>query len=405
MSNSHPIHPVIVIPAYRRADSLVRLLTSLNAAHYKDHPVKLIISVDGEGTMEVLEKARAFKFKSGEVEVIAHANHMGLRDHIIWCGDLSLEYGGVIVLEDDLVVDPYFYDYAVEAATFYDSEPAITGIALYSQRHNDAAELPFEPLHSKYSTYFMQVGCSWGQLWTASQWTGFRDWYAGVSSKEVDDCVGLPDNVKRWAESSWKKYFNAYIVSTGKYVVYPYQTFSTNCSDRPGVHIKEASNVFQVPLRHPVRPAESYEFAPFKDQLIVYDAYMEPCGSFIFDLLGRSRDEVEVDMYGQKPWNVASRKKYILTSKKIKQRALANYPVSFKPLEMNLLYPTEFRDAVYIRLYEITENTRPSVLSNKGYFYLARYYAYLETRNLKYVKGFIWDFASYIIRFYRNKIS
>ena len=97
--------PAIIVPAYRRLDALSRLLNSINRAHFPDDGVRLIISLDGGATDAVVDRARNFNFNGGSAEVIERAEQLGLREHILWCGNQAREHGSVIILEDDLVVE------------------------------------------------------------------------------------------------------------------------------------------------------------------------------------------------------------------------------------------------------------------------------------------------------------
>lgn len=349
---------------------------------------------------EVAEAAREFHFDGGEKEVVVHEQHLGLRKHIIWCGELSRQYGSVIVLEDDLVVDPWFYQYAIKSLNFYDNCEPIAGIALYSQRYNDHAELPFIPLNNGYSTFFMQVGCSLGQVWSQRQWVGFYEWYERANQDTLNSNQGLPENVKRWPESSWKKYFNAYIVDCGKYIVYPFDSFTTNSSDSPGVHIREVNNVFQTVLRYPDRTEDVLRFAPFDALEVAYDGFMEPCGGIIYRHLGLQSDQVEIDIHGHKPWELLTRKPYVLTTRVLQAKEVRRYPLSYKPVEMNLLYPVMMEDAVSIRLYEMNADVAEASVSPAAYFNMTRYFSDFDSRNLKYARGYIREFVKNLFSFY-----
>jgi hypothetical protein len=389
-----------VIAAYKRPGSLKRLLSSLDRAHYPETGVKLIISIDGEGDPAVITTAQHAHIKGLTVEVIIHACNLGLRNHILWCGALAEQYGAAIVLEDDLVVDPWFYTYACASLEHYGDEPGIAGLALYAQRYNDHAELPFEPFRNGYSTFFMQVGCSWGQIWSAKQWQGFKNWYNNANESTIQNCKGLPDNVKRWSESSWKKYFNAYLVDSGTYIAYPYDSYTTNCSDSPGVHINEVNNVFQVALRSPNREPDTLRFAPFKDKEVAYDAYMEPAGSFIYNALKLAPSEVEIDLNGHKPWAMLLEKQYALTIRVLDAKETAVYPVSFRPIEMNFVYPVMMNDTLAIRLYYMTPDIEPNSMSPADYFNLTRYYSDFDSRNIKYARGYFIEFLRNLKKFY-----
>src|SRR6185295_10157403 len=136
---------------------------------------------------------------------------LGLKEHILRCGDLSQTYGAVIVLEDDLYVSPEFYQYALATIAYYQNDPQIAGISLYCHRFNETAHLGFRAIEDGSDCFFLQVASSWGQCWTANQWLAFRKWY----DQHVGDEIGaehLPKDVLGWPATSWKKEFIRYLV-------------------------------------------------------------------------------------------------------------------------------------------------------------------------------------------------
>src|SRR5690554_1902069 len=111
--------PAIVVVAFNRPKSLYNLLTTISLAHFHEINIPLIISIDFIDSIEheeVIVIANAFKWKYGEKKIIQHTKNIGLKNHILLCGDLALDYGAVIILEDDLRVSPGFYTYASTAA-------------------------------------------------------------------------------------------------------------------------------------------------------------------------------------------------------------------------------------------------------------------------------------------------
>jgi len=338
--------PVIVIPAFSRALSLLRLLESLARAEYPEI-VKLIISLEGGASDAVIRIAKQFSSPKLSVSVIFQENRLGLRKHIIACGDLALKYGSVIVLEDDLAVDRYFYHYAVAALDCYAENENIAGVALTGIEFNDSSGLPFKPLVNGYSTYLVKIPCSSGQCWTSAQWARFKSWYADSSGETVCSTEGLPDSVKEWPESSWKKYFAAYICRENLYFVYPYQAYSTNCSDPGGSHILEGADYYQVSFASQNRQFPTFDFCPVSKPDVAYDAFLEPCGEYIFSILKMQADEVEIDIYGVKPASLISKKKFILTSRRV-LNSVNRFPKRFRPVEHNFSYPSlqNFEDRI-----------------------------------------------------------
>ena len=185
--------------------------------------------------------AESFQWPFGEKEVRYQSEHLGLRKHILKCGDLSREFGSVIILEDDLYVSPYFYDYAVQALSYYNGDRNIGGISLYNQKIEEVTRYPFVPIEDDSDVYFLQFPSSWGQAWTKEHWEEFRAWYD--TDPDLTD-IAMPEFIKwKWPASSWKKYFCAYLVEKNRYFVFPRGSFTTNFND-PGTHLARAENCY-----------------------------------------------------------------------------------------------------------------------------------------------------------------
>lgn len=340
--------PVIVVAGFSRARSLRRLLHSINRAHFP-HDVVLVISLDGGAANNVINLANDFIFEKGRKEVVSRNKNLGLREHILWCGDQTEKYGSVIVLEDDLVVDPYFYYYARSALEYYGDEDVVGGVALYSPEYNEGAGLPFIPMIDNHTVYAMAIPCSWGQAWTSKQWSSFRKWYEGVTKEDVDKNQGLPMHVKKWPESSWKKYFAAYLVDESKWFVYPYRSYTTNYSDAGGVHIKRKSFVHQVALADKTREKDLFVFFDVRDDSFVfYDAYMEAGSEALERSLGLPCGSLIIDLYGIKSASQILSREYCLTTKEVREK-ITGFDLGFRPVE-NCVYYGEVGDGVSLAL-------------------------------------------------------
>jgi len=329
--------PAIIVLAFNRPKALERLLGSLAAAEYHQK-AKLIISLEGGATKEVISISRKFECKLLDVEIIEREEKLGLRAHVIACADLSEKYNSVIILEDDLIVDRYFYSYASAALDFYEKDHSVAGIALYSYEYNEFANLPFRSMANGFSTYLMQIPCSWGQCWTASQWKAFKYWYKDKTKADLEKIDRLPHAVKNWPESSWKKYFHGFMIERQKNFIYPYQSYSTNCSDAGGEHIKDGTFIHQVVMATPARSEPKFNFSPSENYEVAYDSFMEPCGDFIQRAIGFTPKEVEIDIHGIKPLSILKSKPYAVTVQK-GGTPLCIYSYDFKPTEVNLLFP------------------------------------------------------------------
>ena len=143
----------IVTIAYNRPDSLTRLLNSLKKVDYEGHNVPLIISIDYSGDDSVYKVADAFRWDFGEKKVIKHTSNLGLKKHVLTCGDLVEDYDALIVLEDDLIVSKAMYSYAWRAVEKYKGDDNITAISLFTKGWSETAFKPFVAAPSCFDTY------------------------------------------------------------------------------------------------------------------------------------------------------------------------------------------------------------------------------------------------------------
>lgn len=370
--------PAIVVLAYRRAAALGRLLRSLASAVYEIRPT-LVISVEYGASSEVLELVENFHIDGLEKVVIKNNKKLGLREHVLKCGDLTALYGSIILLEDDLVVDKYFYQYALNAINFYKDENRVAGIGLYSYGRNEWANLPFCPMRNGYSAYFMQVPCSWGQCWTYEQWISFKEWYQGKDEDQVKGNILLPDSVRSWPESSWKKYFFSYMVERNKYFLYPYDSYTTNCSDAGGEHIIGGTIFHQVALSYQKRGPDLFHFCLFDDNVISYDAFMEPDGDYIYELLGFEKKDVVIDFQGTKSVELIENSKYVVSPFRV-GKLIKQFNASFRPIEHVVLESGFQVDSKYSWYLCATFNYRkPSKIDfYRKYIDIVSYYTGVE---------------------------
>ena len=324
------LKPAIVVVGYNRALALNRLLNALDKAHYPEN-VPLIISIDHSDNADVCKVADDFAWNHGEKRVIKHERNLGLRAHVLTCGDLTQEYGSIIMLEDDLYVSPWFYDYASQALGFYQNEQSVSGIALYSININGhAKKLPFFPYQDGASAYFAQMVCSWGQAWTAAQWQGFRTWYD--QGQEVLDSDQLPPAIKNWKDHSWVKIFSKYLVESGSYFVYPHTSYSTNMGDL-GVHFKTQETTFQVPLQ---MGEHLPHFHSFNESVSIYDIYLDMHPICMNKLQPTLKDyDYVVDLFGFKQLELYDQP-YVLTQKSVR-KSIKSYGRNLIPWELNII--------------------------------------------------------------------
>ena len=378
----------VVVIGYNRPAALKRLLDSLTVATY-DRKVKLYISIDGEREKgrrgegenvilseakelreggskgeeekrrrgegenvilseakelraggskgkEVRKMAAEYEWAFGEKKLIFHETNLGLRDHVLSCGDLSGDHDGIIVLEDDLLVSPVFYEFATKAFEYYSQDAKISGISLYHHAYNETAQFPFMPISDGSDVYFLKYASSWGQVWGKEQWKGFREWYdtkpPDKSGGKSSSLESLPANIKMWPANSWKKFFIEYLIEKDLYFVYPRVSLTTIFGDS-GTNIRIPETFLQVPLSYGM---PNYKFQPFIDSHAVYDTWCEMLPDRMKRLCPSLQDEdFDVDLYGMKfSGNIATDK---VLSGRVCRSPLKMFGREMKPHEENII--------------------------------------------------------------------
>ena len=329
----------IVVIAYNRPESLKRLMSSLLIADYQGDEVDLIISIDYSGRTDVYEIADAVNWPYGKKILIKHEANLGLREHVLTCGDLTDQYRGICVFEDDIFASPGFYSFAKQALCRYQLDPKIAGISLYGNSWNQYVDRPFQPIDDGTDVYFMQVASSWGQIWYREAWCDFRIWLVNKNSRDLV-MDGLPLDVTNWSEKSWLKYHNAYLVETNRYFVHPRVSLSTNFSDQ-GEHALE-STTYQVPIL--LKAKENYNF-PLLAEGIQYDAFYEY--KFSKNIAGINIEDIDISLFGNKP----ERKRYRLSVEMRNEKIIKSYGLKLRPIEFNIQFEVAGDD---IFLYDTT---------------------------------------------------
>lgn len=381
MSKNIKIKPAIVIIAYNRAESLVRLLYSLTQSTISNDTA-LIISIDHGGGEDVRRIAEKYEWKNGSKEIILQEKNLGLKKHVMLCGDLSVKYGSVILLEDDLFVSSMFYQYTCDALTFYKDSNEIAGISLFNHVFNQTAMLPFLPVDDGYDVYFMQIPSSWGQAWTADQWTGFKNWLDENKKIRCDEI--LPHDVLTWSEQSWKKNYYFYLIDVNKYFVYPRISLTTNFMD-VGEHHKVKDSYLQSPLN---LDKSEYKFGQMIDSKAVYDGWCENVKLLSFHTDFSDFDLV-VDLYGEKKLSSFASNQYLLSTKKCRN-PIKSYALEIKPHELNVVHNISGNDISFGMVNDFEELRLDALDKLNYYFGVPRYKClkYLYFRKKKKLRLF-----------------
>ena len=316
----------LVVVGYNRPDSIRRILGSLERADYDYEDIRLVVSIDHSGMEEVVRTAEECVWSHGSKEVFYRPERLGLRKHIISCGDMTEKYGAVMILEDDLFVSPDFYNYAMQALERYGDDPRIAGISLNTKRELLESPYPFFPLHTGYDVYFQQFASSWGQVWNRRMWADFKEWYE--QNQTLPRNVNVPLTVLNYPETSWAKFYQTYVVEKNKFYVFSYDSLTTNFGDA-GEHFNHDSSAFQSVLFY---GKKEYRMPAFEDG-VKYDIFGEPLG--LGKVLEVPEEELTCDFWGRK--QEASYKRSLLTCCRSPYKVVKQFSMCMKPMELNVM--------------------------------------------------------------------
>lgn len=331
----------IVVVGYNRLSSIKRLLQSLDKANYPSDDIPLVISIDASGDEDLYNYVRNYKWEHGDLFVFIREERLGLKNHIFACADLTRYFRAVILLEDDLFVSPYFYDYVNSCLEFYDNEGKVACIGLYSYTSNIYAALPFVPYQGEYDVYGIQATITWGECWNTRMWSDFRRWMS--ANPDIDwEHLDIPQNVKAF-KRAWSKYFTAYLSTTDRFVVAPYKSYTTNFSEA-GEHRDFVDTCVQVPI---VRRHELLKFGHI-DAIQKYDSYFNPLGLEYY--LGVDKSNLYVDLYSLRA-NIRNCR-YLLSTDILPYKCIRSYALMMKPMEVNI-YENITGEGLYF--YDLTQ--------------------------------------------------
>lgn len=386
----------IVVIGYNNERGIERLLESISKVDYQgDFGIKLIISIDYSGNDTVKNIAEQFEWEHGEKIIVAHEKNLGLKKHILACGNYLNEYDldAVAVLEDDIYVAPSMYNYMKNTVEFYENDPTVAGISLYKHELDILAKKRFEDYVDDSDVFFIQYAMSWGQIWLRDKWNSFMDWYENENWKEMKN-KEIPANIKAWT-NSWLKFHIMYCIDRNLYFVYPRVSQATNFSDA-GVHRSNVSNAMQVKMAMECK--KNWNFTRIEDSMAVYDAFFEN----IIVKKYLKLDNVTINLNGYKR-NYAS--KYVLSTAILPYKVVKSWGLSFRPIETNIFLNNSGND---IFLYD----TECSDKLNKSNDHLMRIFDYdlkgLDIRkkeNLKYVINSIYNSICYRFKDIKKKLK
>ncbi|MDQ8209163.1 hypothetical protein QEH52_16675 [Coraliomargarita sp. SDUM461003] len=304
----------------------------------------------------MLDVAEAFNWKHGQKIIRFHEERLGLRKHVLSCGDISSDYDAVIVLEDDLYVSEDFYRYTKSAILNYRGINECAGISLYNHKTNVHNMLPFDPISDGSDVYYLQMASSWGVAWSSAQWKPFRGWLELNQEYDFDQSP-LPRKIKNWKDTSWLKLFAAYLYEEDRYFTYPRVSLTTNFSD-PGTHVATGDTRFQVPLC--ASRIGEYSFSSIESSRAKYDAYFE--SRVLCDVLGVDDEDLVCDLYGY--GRSVKKGQFLLSPLVSNAKKIRSIGLALKPHDQNVISGVEGSE---LSLYEIHEDGLSFRSSSEAY--------------------------------------
>lgn len=370
----------IVCVGYNRIKSMKRLLGSLLKAVYPSKDIPLVISVDCSGDTELYEYVEEFEWPFGQKYVNIQEKRLGLKDHIYQCGELTDQFKAIILLEDDLFVSPFFYSYVLKTLDKYGNDSRIAQISLYKNERNGYVGLPFVNIQNGSDVFLMQDVSTWGECWTESMWSEFKQWRDTHSEEDIQK-VDMPSEIKGWIRA-WSKYYNAYVVDSNKFVIYPNIPVTTNFSDA-GEHGGDNNSLVQVNLLQ-----QDYDYRLYDvDKLARYDIYFN--NVCLYEKLGIPENDLCLDIYGFHSNEKGC--KYILSTKVLPYKIVKSFALNMRPIELNVMYDIS-GNGLY--LYDTTDSNG----TTQGRYHKNVVPYFLEGFNVRLL-------LKYVISYYRNSIK
>ena len=324
---------VIVVMAYNRPNSLSNVLLSLSKCIIEDD-IPLIISIDGGGSPEVVNIATAFEWKHGNKQVVAHEKRLGLKDHFMWVGNLSIKYENILFIEDDLYVASNIIEITKQFIQFYQGDDRIAACSLYSPLLCEFSNTKFFKVEDGFDSYFL-AHPYWGTIWMKDAWIRFMDWY---KTYEYNPQI-LPENVKLWnSKSSFKKIFIQYLIETNRTCAFSRVSYINNTGMK-GENNSIGLYCYQVPITF---SKKKLRLAKYDESLSRYDAFFEIDTEILKKFCVKLKEyDFEVDL---KQIRNTYSKEYVLTTRQV-QNSIISFSDKWKPEENAVLFDVEGKGA------------------------------------------------------------
>ncbi|KAJ3248686.1 hypothetical protein HDU78_010917 [Chytriomyces hyalinus] len=249
--------------AWRRVQSLVRLLKSIQDADYPPGcRVPIVFHLDAGYLDAVAEVIRSFRWARGPIAILKSKSHLGLSHMMLRAWTPAKPNSLALFLEDDVSLSPLYFTFTQWCASHLLANPSkysdVIGCSLYTPRLNEISSTmdpqnppawrPSQFLSQEKHLFLFQLPSSWGAVYTGEHWTGFigyLDWR--LRQDKFPEVPGSRSNMWR---QSWKRYLIEYMYLKSLLMVYPSfaneASFSTNHYE-VGVHSVPEGAAVHVP--------------------------------------------------------------------------------------------------------------------------------------------------------------
>ncbi|KAL4227401.1 hypothetical protein ACF0H5_012844 [Mactra antiquata] len=257
----------IVCFVFDRAQSLMRLLRSLNDAYYYNDKVTLTVWLDRDVNdtfdQHTFETVTNFTFLHGNYIINIHNHHVGLRGQ--WLNSYNpvnwKENEIVVFFEDDVSVSRYFYRYLKLVHSKYANRTEINGYSLQGGRKKlkkglrGMIEVPYD--QPVFKNAFL---APWGFSPKMENWKKFLEWYDKAHRNESFHPL-IPDHQssvlykihrkRNTTDQMWTLWHMYYSLQNKEFTLicnYPdHRGFATHWSE-DGVHFQNRKGSQMTPL-------------------------------------------------------------------------------------------------------------------------------------------------------------
>ena len=231
------LNTAIALFAWNRPSHLGQVLAALSR-NQEISELPLFVVVDGPRSADDVpniqrchDAATAFQH-ARSTTVIQRRTNLGLFDSLTQgISHILLEYDSIIVLEDDIVVSPFFLSYMLQGLSLYRDTPSVASIHGYTP--------PFSA--SPPQSFFLPGADCWGWATWRHQWKLFR-YHAESLAFEIRsrklvsrfnlnnnyDYLGMLDDRAADRNKSWAICWYASCFLAGKLTLYPGRSLVSN---------------------------------------------------------------------------------------------------------------------------------------------------------------------------------